>query len=373
MTKIFYPYNEILPTGRAHDTYLVHNCRSLANQGLDVHLLAGQGSLDDTGMISHYRLGHMAGMTVRRLPILRRNNPLNLSWNFVFHGACQRLITDHQPDIVITSVRKQGNYHFTRKVPGTRYVFEVHELLWYPNQEAHPKKLSHEREMLGAADLVVVTTPALKKILQEAPYSLTNRIEVLPLAVNAMPLPPPEPKDRLVAAYSGQLYPKQGVDLLIDALAKTTDIDLQIVGGAKEDVERLRRHAKERKLDKRVTFLGFQPPAALPGLLRSADLFLMPSRNIEHKPYVAHTKLLEYANYGRPLIAPNSPVVDEHLTTRDGVLSYELGSSASLAEAIDKIKDPSLRAKLSSKMQDRNAPFTWERRAQAYADLLASL
>lgn len=352
--KIFYPYNEILPTGRAHDVYVVSNCSSLAAAGLEVELTVGIGSLDEEAMLEHYPVSTLP--EVAYLPILRRNNTFNLSWNFVFFGACQRLIARERPEVVITSVRKQGIYHFDRKIMGTNYVFELHEL-------AKPQEVRAERKMLAAADLIVTTTPALAEILRRPPYDLTVPIEVVPLAVSSKPLPPTVLGEERIAAYVGQLYPKQGVELIIDALALTKGVRLEITGGNEKDIERIRRHALQVGVTDRVTFHGFKPPSELPALLRNVDLFVMPSKNIEGKPDIAHTKLLEYTNFGRPIAAPDSPVVAQHLGSLDHVISYELGSATSLAAAME--------APLPEARHD--APFSWEKRGRAYADLLKTL
>ncbi len=323
--RVFYPYNEILPTGRAHDVYVVSNCAALAEAGLDVELAVGMGSLDEEEMLEHYPVAKLPEMA--QLPILRRNNTLNLSWNFVFFGACQRLIARERPEVVITSVRKQGIYHFGRKIMGIKYVFELHEL-------GKPHEVPAERKMLAAADLVVTTTAALAEILRRPPYNLEVPIEVVPLAVSAKPLPVKAESGERVAAYVGQLYHKQGVELIIDALAHAKNVRLEIVGGNEQDVERVRQRAVKAGVANRVVFHGFMPPSELPKLLAGVDLFVMPSRNIEHKPDVAHTKLLEYTNFGRPIAAPDSPVVAAHLGSLDHVIPYELGSATSLAKAL---------------------------------------
>lgn len=373
--KILYPYNEILPTGRAHDVYLFHNCVSLANAGNEVQLLCGKGSIKDEALGSHYRTAWNEQFSVRQLPIIRRNNPLNLSWNRLFFLCCQRHIANEKPDLVITSVLKQAAYHFKRKVKGARYVFEVHELAWYPQspKPVNIRAIEEEKEILSQADLIVVTTEGMAKILMSPPYMLTNRIEIVPLAVHARPLTAPLPKKEaspLVISYVGQLYAGQGVDLLLRALVPTEGILLKVIGGSPADVEAHRQLAHSLGVEKKVVFHGFQSPSAMPDLLAESDAFIAPSRKIIEWPYIAHTKLLEYANWGRPLIAPLSSVIKEHLTTEQGVLFYEPDSADSLAQAMEKLKEQSLQLRLTEEIQGLSGRFGWEYRAKRYQDLL---
>ncbi|MBS0622238.1 MAG: glycosyltransferase family 4 protein [Verrucomicrobia bacterium] len=356
--KALYLYNEILPTCRAHDTYVVNNCASLAQEGLDIELLIGKGSCD---LSSHYAT---PPLDARHLPILRRNNFLNLSWNRPFFRAAQKAIEKLQPDLVFSSVRKQGAYHHQRKWRKTRYIFEVHELVWWPGKDPSPH-FNFERKMLERADLITTTTQPLAELLRAPPYSLPNPIEVVPLAVQAQPLPPPQPHETLRICYVGQLYPLMGVELLLDAHQLTSRIDLHIVGGSTADIARLIATGA-----KNVYFHGFMPPRDLPRLLSQMDCFVMPSKKIEAWRPFAHTKLYEYCSWGRPVIAPSSPVVEEHLGTLDGVLLYESSNPHSLAEVMMQLQSDTLRQQLTEAQLKRGAPFTWEKRAKKLLHIL---
>ena len=313
---ILYPYNEILPTGRAHDNYVVHNAACL-----DATLAIGRGSIPD--LQSHYG----ASPTTLHLPIIRKNNPLNLSWNLPFFHATQKLIKQREPQVVITSVWKQALYHHRRRLPKTKYIYEVHEL-------------PPTNELLDKADLIIVTTPALKRILQTK-----TPIEVVPLGVSANPLPP-STSDQFTIGFVGQLYEDQGVDLIQQSLPP--DTHLLVVGGTPSDVQRHQQGPGQ--------FLGFQPPQKLPDLLQKVDAFVMPSRNLEKKPHVAHTKLFEYASYGRPMILPDLPSVHEQLGPTEAIF-YRAGDPQSLKAAIKKARG----AKPPEPLD-----FSWEKRAERY-------
>ncbi len=358
--KLVYPYNEILPKKAAHDVYIFSQCAALAKAGFDVTLLCGKWGLDDAELFKHYQVKNNA-FRIKKLPILRKN-PLN--WNAPFFFFSERAIRDIKPDWVFLSVLKQALYHLRNKIPGVRYVYEAHELAFYPNMEKIP---CLEREILAKADLITVTTNALKRILLDPPYSLTTPIEVIPLAVQAKTLPPPpENVNPLTLMYVGQLYTGQGVDRLIAALALVEGVHLKIVGGKPKEIALL----KELDPAGRVEFYGFVPPSELSEIAKQAHAFVAPFDSSERMPYVAHTKLFEYARWGRPIIAPDLPCVREHFSENHGTLLYEAENIEALAKCINLLKDTSIRSRLQSEIAIHKDLYSWETRAACIQNLL---
>lgn len=368
--RIFYPYNEILPKKKAHDVFIFQECNALAEASLEVTLLCGNGSLSDRMLFQHYGVDHHKLFRVKRLPIVRKNNLINLSWNWPFFFSCQCAIKHRQPDWVFLSVRKQGSYHLKNKIKQVRYLYEVHELAYYPNGTKLPSFVQ-EREMLSHADLITVTTNALKEILQGPPYALSVPIEVVPLAVNQPALAPaPAKKEALIVLYSGQLYSGQGLPTLLKACAAAQQIDLKIVGGHQEEIDELKKLAEKLGIGARVEWLGFQPPASLPKIVSSAHVFVAPFENAGRMPYVAHTKLYEYAEWGRPFIAPNLPCVREHFSEKEGVLLFEPGNVESLAGCLQALQNDEMRREMERRVKALRGSFSWQARAERYCSFL---
>lgn len=358
--RILYPYNEILPKKRAHDVYIVNQCQAFGEAGDEVLLLSGRGSESDDRLRNHYGIPHQK-FSIKRLPIVRKNNFLSLSWNRVFFHFCQREIDAFQPDVVFLSVHKQGNFHLKRKRKNTVYVYEVHELAYYPTIGGDPKAIKEERALLEKADLITVTTEQLATILLHPPYSLRTRMAVLPLAVKGRPLLPPPIDAPFTVAYVGQLYQGQGMDLLLEALAQTSTIQLMVIGGKQNEVAHYSDQAARLGIKKRVTFLGFQHPSALPTLLQRAHAFVAPFEAKGKMAYVAHTKLHEYAMWGRPIVAPNLPVVRELFPSGIGVELFSSGDISSLANALEKI---------GQKTTICVPSFSWEERVNTYKKIV---
>ena len=369
--RIIYPYNEILPKKRAHDTFIVHECAALADLGGEVTLLVGKGSEKDN-LFSHYAIPPSNPLHIKTLFILRKNNRLGLSWNLPFFWCCQKEIQKILPDYVILSVRKQAAFHLSHKIPGVRYVYEVHELCYYPNQPFQSSyQLQLEKKALSHADLVTVTTAALKDILLAPPYSLKVPIEIVPLAVQAKALPLPSSlADPLVIAYVGQLYEGQGVANLLLAMSQVQNVHLKIIGGRVQEIAQLSKLAKEMNVAGTVEFLGFIPPSQISSLVQEAHAFIAPFENTGRMPYVAHTKLFEYVEWGRPIIAPNLPIVQEHFQQGSGAILFEPDNPSSIAKCISALKDDHLRQKLQNEISSCSGCYSWRARAQTYARLL---
>ena len=365
--RIIYPYNEILPKRKAHDVFVFHECAALATHGnCELTLLVGKGSNQD--LFSHYHVPKNEHLHIHPLLIVRKNNPFGISWNLPFFFLCQRYIEREHPDVVICSVRGQAAYHLQRKIPGVQYVYEVHELAYYPNGPPSAPAVQTEWAMLAAADLITVTTEALKQILKAPPYCLKNRIEVVPLAVLAEPLPPPVSAEILRLAYVGQLYTGQGLPNLLRALSKTKNVHLKVLGGIPHEILELQQLARKLGLEGSITFLGFTPPSEIPSKLQDVHAFVAPFENTGRMPFVAHTKLFEYAHWGRPIIAPDLPVVREHFPT--GALFYEPGNPNDLAGCIRKLQNESTRAQLQKEISFYKDHFSWSNRAKNYVHFL---
>jgi glycosyltransferase involved in cell wall biosynthesis len=243
---------------------------------------------------------------------------------------------------VALSVLKQGAFHIKRRVPGVKYVYEVHELAWYPGRDLGDNKISTrldiERQIFSLADLVTVTTEALKDILLGRPYSVTTPIKVIPLAVDNVPLlPSPAMDGDLEIMYVGQMYPGQGLELLLEALQRTRGVRLTLVGGSPVDVRRLQGLSRTLKIDDRVRFTGFIAPAELAEIATGAHAFVAPFSAAGRMPFVAHTKLLEYTAWQRPVIAPDLPVTREHFTIAEGWIPFSADNVDSLAEAMQSL------------------------------------
>lgn len=102
--------------------------------------------------------------------------------------------------------------------------------------------------------------------------------------------------------YTGKLYTKFGIQLLVDVFMKMNDPNLKLVlcgaGDAKDYVIRC------VKKDSRIDYRGFVSPDEVDSIIRSADVLVNPRINDnEYTKYSFPSKNLEYLLSGHPVVA----------------------------------------------------------------------
>ncbi len=337
--RIILPYNEILPTRKAHDHFLFREATELALQGHEVDLVIGKGSLADTELFAHY--GVQGPCKIHRLSILRKNTWLPVSWNAVFLRALRHWMQDHTVDVALVSVRKVARAMLKERLSSVRYLYEAHELAWYPGMD-RTQEWVLEKALFESLDGLTVTTEAMRHILLEPPYSLSIPIAVIPLAVDGAPLPPPPEDSPLSLLYVGQLYPEQGICDLIPIMKEFPNLHLHILGGSTQEIQQLNPHTHN------VHFHGWKPPGELRSLAYQCHACIAPFRLVGRMPYVAHTKLYLYRAWGRPILAPFHPIVQEH--TPEAHLYHHQDELRSLLQQVGSLPQPT------------PCPSSWEQR-----------
>jgi D-inositol-3-phosphate glycosyltransferase len=145
------------------------------------------------------------------------------------------------------------------------------------------QRVELEREIAGAADVVVATSSAEVGEL-ESMGATPRRVEVVPCGVDLAlfcpdgPSAPRTPGLRRIVVC-GRLVERKGVDDVLAALVGLHDVELVVIGGSDQasldrdpDAARLRRRACSLGVGHRVTLLGAVDHEQLPTLLRSADV-----------------------------------------------------------------------------------------------------
>lgn len=193
---------------------------------------------------------------------------------------------------------------------------------------------------LRYADLVVAVSDHLRRLGRErAPWSrvpvrvVWNGVDVERFAHAPLEEVAPRADGAFVFALVGRLEPRKGVEVALDALARTPRARLAIVGDGPER-SRLERHARRARVHDRVTFHGFQPDVR--PFVRGAHAGLSSSREEG-----LGLSLLEIMALGRPVVGV--PVGGIPEIVKDGVTGrLALGASAdALASAMrDLVETP---------------------------------
>lgn len=265
---------------------------------------------------------------VRLLPTLCRS-----------HRRGRPLVKNNQTvggDIALAVARRLGAPFLARcGYPHAEFAERLHAA----GADAIGEARALERRVFTGADHVAVTTEAMRRQAMVDHGLPADRISVVPNYVRTdlfAPAPDIAPVPRRLV-FVGRLEPQKNIAALLDAMLGL-DLELLVIG------EGSLRPALERTAatrGQRVTFLGNLPHDRLPGVLRTAELFVFPSL------FEGHPKaLLEAMACGLPVLAGDSPGVAEAVS--HGQTGWLCGTTTpELREALLHLTgDPELRAAL---------------------------
>ncbi|MFC4054090.1 glycosyltransferase [Actinomadura syzygii] len=195
-----------------------------------------------------------------------------------------------------------------------------------------------ERERVGSERTVGQVTDAVVALTSEEVAYLTgpngiphSKITTVPVGVNLDHFTPQgdafSRNDRLRVVTIGRLVPRKGVNTVIEGFAEIAEAfnaELLIAGGPARDalsadptVRHLRDLARHHEVANRIEFLGRIPHQRVPGLLRSADIFVCAPH---YEPF--GTAALEAAACGIPVIATAVGGLQQHVQHgRTGILT----------------------------------------------------
>lgn len=202
------------------------------------------------------------------------------------------------------------------------------------------------RATLRRADRVVVLGAQWRQAAHDK-LGIDPRKAVILMNGVAGPAEPPargEPEGPCRLLFLGKLRPEKGVDELLEALAdpRLARLDWRACLAGDGTLAAYRARAEALGLAERIEFPGWLEAAAVEGLLRQSDVFVLPS----HFEGLS-IAMLEALAYGLASVVSRVGAADE--VVEDGVsgLLIPAGDREALIGALEKvIGDPALRARL---------------------------
>jgi len=170
--------------------------------------------------------------------------------------------------------------------------------------------------------------------------------------------------------YVGRIDERKGVRDTVAALAALPGkATLTIAGGGDDqELERLRRSARELEVEDRVRILGMVTRAELPEVYAAADVVLFPVHWEEPWGLVP----LEAMGLGRPVIATGRGGSGEYLRDGENSLLVPVGDAAAIAAGVTRLAEsPSLRAGLRAGGLETTRRYTEAAFNTAVLDALA--
>jgi glycogen(starch) synthase len=231
------------------------------------------------------------------------------------------------------------------------------------------------RHTLRCADWVIGVSEAILECGRQLAPEITPRSSVIHNAISEPliePAPLPVRPPRLLCI--GRLVPEKGFDLALAALASIVGrfpgLSLVISGDGPERVA-LQRQATNLGIESAVEFTGWILPDAVPALINTAAVVLMPSRWEEPFGLVA----LESALMARPIIAAKVGGIPEIVVHNQTGLLVPPGNSSALAEAIAcLVQDPDTAQRMGWAARSRALDnFSFQRHVDAYEAVYRSV
>jgi len=370
--SIVYPHNQRLMSGKAHDIVIMRTCHAVAQHGHQVKIITGKPSGTDT-IYDFYGLKPLPELEIIQVPMLRGRH---FSWHGVFNLFCLLKILylkeKGQADVIYLREIKLARFLLQfKKLIGLPFVIEVHDLKINKFYDSCPVKDKGEDLVFRKVDAIVVLLTSFGRILKET-YNISG-IPVIkaPLAAEKIRFPiNSNTNGGKTIGYIGQLYPMQGVDILIEALRYIPDARLSIIGGNEKDLNRLKHLASNLDLDKRIDFHGFVHPHRVSEIAKDIDVMVICALDRGKRRYAAHTKLYEYMAMGKPIVAFDLPSVREEATDGKDILLAKPDDPKSLAEKIGYLLDnPDVARRLALNAYGRADEFSWAKRAARLSEV----
>lgn len=235
------------------------------------------------------------------------------------------------------------------------------------------------RTLRDVAAIVCVSESLAAQLREHLPPELIARLHVVVNGVDTEQFTPAAPRpagERLRVMFIGRMIEDKGPDLLLEAaaIAGRTDLELVMVGSFGFD-PRAALSPYERRLRDlasaapgRVEFVPFEPRDAMPGLLQSADVLVVPSRWKDPCPLTVGEGMAS----GLAVVAAGIGGIPEILG--DAGLLFRSDDAGELAHALGALADdPALRAKLARDARERAVARDWNWAWSELSAILAQL
>jgi glycogen(starch) synthase len=224
-----------------------------------------------------------------------------------------------------------------------------------------------ERSTLRRADAVVVLTERTAAALR-ADGVPAGRITTIPSGFEPTlfaEAPAGAPRSRPRIGYVGRLAAQKRADLLVTAFGAMQEVaDLVVVGDGPER-DRVHGLVRTSPAADRITTSGFVAHSAVPGVLASLDLLVLPSAYEE-----MGSVLVEAMVAGLPVVASDVGGIPEVVRHGETGLLVPPGDVPALTAALDLlVADPALRTRLAEGARERARDYSWPHLSTRIADV----
>ena len=362
--KLLYFSNSVLFNKKANCIQVMKMCEAFSNNFDEVTLYAYSQEKSIVGVHEFYGVQNNFSIKLYPYKKSRVNRVLN---------SVSTLLKSSQKNKNETAIYCREIFlAFLASIFRYKNVLEIHNL---PSRKA---QFLVNYIFKSKANLLNVTiSNSLKNKLEEL-YKPTNPIYAFhdgASIVNESFTNPPKfyDKSNFNIGYVGHLYKGRGIELIIELAKKLPDFSFQIVGGEKEDLDRLSSSSP-----KNIFYHGFVAPKDTSKYRFFSDVLLMPYKKglasegslSDTSPWMSPMKLFEYMSSSKPIISTDLPVLREILSDENSILvPYDV---IEWEKAILKIFKDREYGELLAKnsFADLKSKYTWRKRSKSISELI---
>lgn len=246
---------------------------------------------------------------------------------------------------------------------------------------------SSEKRLMKRADALIAVSQYTKKELTEFYNISEEKIHVIYNGVDVEKFKPPSRSkadlrrelglvpDRRMILFVGRLYSRKGLPTLLQTAREVvkdfTDAQFVISGGGfKQNEEKLRKLARQQRIEDNVSFVGYFPDEKLPDLYAAADVFVLPAL-YENFPFA----ILEAMSTGLPVVSTRVGGIPELVIDKQSGLLTEPGDYEQLADVITRLlQDSSFAEELGRKARQLvEEKFAWPLVTRHLVDLYQTI
>ena len=373
---IFYVLNSRFPTIKAYGLQVAKTCEGLKRAGSRVRLIVPMRKIHKEIQGKTWQELYNIRDSVRliRLP------SLDLTWLGV-NGKIFFAIQQFGFAVLarLYLIRKRGIvYSRDQFVLYLLSFFNKKPLFWEVHRLPERMDLRVYKRLLAKLSGIVVISHGLKERLSKiygpvrilvAPDGIDLEEFNTALSVHDARSRLGLSHDKIIIMYVGHLFEWKGVDVLIEAAQGLgSDFEVVVVGGAQEDIARLR----SRDMRHRVRFEGFKNHTEIPRYLSAADIVVLPNKKDGDisEFYTSPLKMFEYMAMGKAIIASDLPSIREVLNESNAILITP-GNATVLRQTIQELaRDPEKMQRLGTRARHDALQYSWHIRGTLITDFI---
>lgn len=266
------------------------------------------------------------------------------------------------------------------RLHGGRFVYDAHEVQW-----EHGRMLAWlERCFIGRADGLINVAPGRADAVAERYGIDRSRITIVAnypvVATDAPPRPYVVPRGPLRLVYSGGYdLGSNRLDLLLQAMARVTGVELHLIAfGYRDGEQRMRALVEELDLGSRVVFHPLVRPDEVMAAVAAHDVAVNMLTNPKDHLSIRHSsvnKMYEYMAAGMPTLCSDLDSFIEEFVTTGAAIAVDANVVDDIVLGLTALEsDREALAAMSARAQDlARTRFNWATQEMALRALYREL